>query len=524
MDLSSIQAQIITAEKNLQSSYENMIGRNEQQTQGARTISETWLTEKPPDCRERPLDVGGSSVDQWGRTTDALRQASYDKRWNAKSEMTGFLASNAKLYKKGNAWRPLWDDTNQFIQVDLGQMYRITGIATQGCDSEPWWTTSFMLQYSVDNHTWQDYMDPVRKTLSLIGNSDQGTVNKQSLVMFHARWVKLWPVMWRTHISLRMEVYGCDDNLGPKGPKGREGNQGPEGPVGVPGPIGLAAERGEKGPKGPVGLTGLQGRQGPKGDRGLDGLPGPEGDKGDIGTKGKKGKRGPRGPRGEPGLVGNKGLMGLPGPRGREGQMGSPGLRGPRGEKGEKGRLGLTGDAGPNGRAGIIGAQGEKGQAGKQGIMGPKGERGKQGLDGRDGRPGKDAAKGERGPRGNMGGLRNGQELDYLEKWYGAIENKYFESQLSKNEYFTAQTESKFMQVKRDTNQVGQDTHVGHKGTIQDKRPAMKSIRDQGSDIPKHHSDVEIPSHRKKLNAKSEEEDTTNDDGYFTDPDSDTLD
>jgi hypothetical protein len=46
---------------------------------------------------------------------------------------------------------------NQWIQVDLGFITAVTGVATQGrCDPRhPQWTTSYMVSYSTDAHYWK---------------------------------------------------------------------------------------------------------------------------------------------------------------------------------------------------------------------------------------------------------------------------------------------------------------------------------------------------------------------------------
>lgn len=50
----------------------------------------------------------------------------------------------------GGAWIPEFKDTNQFIQVDLGEPNLVYGIATQGHASLQSWVTAYEVIYSID--------------------------------------------------------------------------------------------------------------------------------------------------------------------------------------------------------------------------------------------------------------------------------------------------------------------------------------------------------------------------------------
>lgn len=155
----------------------------EKQSVAANTVSPEKMKTLPPNCLERQLGV----QDKY-KVLDTSIEASSEYR--ASTQMSLYPAKYARLYHLGNNWRPQKDDKTQFLQVDLGQVYIITAIATQGCNSEPWWVKSFQMQYSVDGKTFMDYMDPERKTLELVGNEDQNTIYRQKLAPIHARYTK----------------------------------------------------------------------------------------------------------------------------------------------------------------------------------------------------------------------------------------------------------------------------------------------------------------------------------------------
>ena len=47
--------------------------------------------------------------------------------------------------------------SSHHFQIDLSDVYKVTGVATQGGDGLSEWVTSYKLQYTVDDSTWQYY-------------------------------------------------------------------------------------------------------------------------------------------------------------------------------------------------------------------------------------------------------------------------------------------------------------------------------------------------------------------------------
>lgn len=46
---------------------------------------------------------------------------------------------------------------SSWIQVNLGQTRKVTGIVIQGCPQYDYWVTKFKLQHSMDGLSWTDY-------------------------------------------------------------------------------------------------------------------------------------------------------------------------------------------------------------------------------------------------------------------------------------------------------------------------------------------------------------------------------
>eukprot|EP00048_Salpingoeca_helianthica_P024095 m.29661 g.29661 ORF g.29661 m.29661 type:complete len:1720 (-) comp9183_c1_seq2:38-5197(-) len=78
---------------------------------------------------------------------------------------TSGSASNGRLY--GTGWTANSNSTSEYLQIDLGKLLTITGVATRGASSP--WVTSFMLNTSMDGVVFN-----VSYTLS--GNTDQSSV------------------------------------------------------------------------------------------------------------------------------------------------------------------------------------------------------------------------------------------------------------------------------------------------------------------------------------------------------------
>ncbi|XP_028417633.1 uncharacterized protein LOC114542082, partial [Dendronephthya gigantea] len=117
-------------------------------------------------------------------------------------------ARGGRLYDAG-AWIALANDLNQWMQVDLGRREVVTGIATQGRSNSNQWVKTYLVSYSLDGRIFNTYQsDGVDKTF--IGNTDRNTIIKNVLSpAITARYVRIHPVTWQSHISMRMELYGC---------------------------------------------------------------------------------------------------------------------------------------------------------------------------------------------------------------------------------------------------------------------------------------------------------------------------
>ncbi|KAL9959225.1 hypothetical protein ACROYT_G036322 [Oculina patagonica] len=116
--------------------------------------------------------------------------------------------TNDGLFDGG--WTPQYQNTLQFLQIDLGNVTMVTGIVTQGNFKVNWWVKSYTLAYGIVDGNFTAY------------NNDQefeGNINREDRVghildpPIIARFIKIQPKSWSTYISLRVELFGCNEGF-----------------------------------------------------------------------------------------------------------------------------------------------------------------------------------------------------------------------------------------------------------------------------------------------------------------------
>ena len=60
---------------------------------------------------------------------------------------------------RGYGWCARSNDSNPWLQIDLGKEFEVCGVATQGGTSSSEWTTHFKLSFSSDGNIWTFYQD-----------------------------------------------------------------------------------------------------------------------------------------------------------------------------------------------------------------------------------------------------------------------------------------------------------------------------------------------------------------------------
>ena len=119
-----------------------------------------FLPTKPLECQEA---LGMES----GKITDSQISASSRYNDNGSARM-GRLHNQ----ERSGAWTAATNDTNQWLQIDLGSYYaRVTRIATQGrYGVSIQWVTEYKLQHSEDGVNFQYYREQGQTTDKVIYN------------------------------------------------------------------------------------------------------------------------------------------------------------------------------------------------------------------------------------------------------------------------------------------------------------------------------------------------------------------
>ncbi|KFP07659.1 Coagulation factor V, partial [Calypte anna] len=124
--------------------------------------------------------------------------------------------SLARLSKEGkvNAWRPKLNNKQQWLQIDLLTIKKITAIATQGVKSisSENFVKTYLVLYSDEGSEWKSYTDGSSSVAKVfMGNENSiGHVKHFFNPPILARFIRIVPRTWYNGIALRAELYGCD--------------------------------------------------------------------------------------------------------------------------------------------------------------------------------------------------------------------------------------------------------------------------------------------------------------------------
>uniref|UniRef100_A0A8C0BJS4 Coagulation factor V n=1 Tax=Buteo japonicus TaxID=224669 RepID=A0A8C0BJS4_9AVES len=124
--------------------------------------------------------------------------------------------SLARLNQKGkiNAWRAKLNNNQQWLQIDLLTIKKITAIATQGVKSVSAenFVKTYVILYSDQGLEWKSYTDGSSSVAKVfLGNENSnGHVKHFFNPPILSRFIRIVPRTWYHGIALRAELYGCD--------------------------------------------------------------------------------------------------------------------------------------------------------------------------------------------------------------------------------------------------------------------------------------------------------------------------
>ncbi|XP_067027638.1 uncharacterized protein, partial [Acropora muricata] len=145
-------------------------------------------------CRMNSVGVSDSSI-------------IYNQRFSASSSRSSNPASNGRL-NGGSAWIPNSNNNNDYLRIDLGSVYVVCAVATQGNPSADDWTKTYKIKTSLDNVNWQWYQE--NDTVKIFtGNSQRQEIVKNDLYNpLAVKFIRFYPVTFNQNKALRVEVFG----------------------------------------------------------------------------------------------------------------------------------------------------------------------------------------------------------------------------------------------------------------------------------------------------------------------------
>ncbi|KAM6292526.1 coagulation factor V [Porphyrio hochstetteri] len=124
--------------------------------------------------------------------------------------------SLARLNQQGklNAWRAKLNNNQQWLQIDLLTIKKITAIATQGVKSVSGenFVKTYIILHSDEGSEWKSYTDGSSSVAKVfLGNeNNNGHVKHFFNPPILSRFIRIVPRTWYHGIALRVELYGCD--------------------------------------------------------------------------------------------------------------------------------------------------------------------------------------------------------------------------------------------------------------------------------------------------------------------------
>ncbi|CAH3022885.1 unnamed protein product [Porites evermanni] len=113
------------------------------------------------------------------------------------------------------AWSTRYNNVAQWLHIDLGEVSKVVAVATQGRYDANQWVKKYKISYSVYGRLLLERLIAIVMNCLFFqmfpGNSDRNTVVYNRLYpSFKSRFVRIYPKQWHGHISMRVELYGCN--------------------------------------------------------------------------------------------------------------------------------------------------------------------------------------------------------------------------------------------------------------------------------------------------------------------------
>ncbi|XP_029858081.1 discoidin, CUB and LCCL domain-containing protein 1 isoform X4 [Aquila chrysaetos chrysaetos] len=155
------------------------------------------------------------SLEEGFLSKSQVTASSYWEETNEFGQVFQWSPDKAWLQVPGLAWASNHSSNREWLEIDLGEKKRITGIKTTGSGSTVmnfnFYVKTFTMNYKNNNSKWRTYKGILSNEEKVFqGNSNSGDIVRNNFIPpIVARYVRIIPQTWNQRIALKLELMGC---------------------------------------------------------------------------------------------------------------------------------------------------------------------------------------------------------------------------------------------------------------------------------------------------------------------------
>ncbi|KFO77166.1 Discoidin, CUB and LCCL domain-containing protein 1, partial [Cuculus canorus] len=155
------------------------------------------------------------SLEEGFLSKSQVTASSHWEETNEFGQLFQWSPDKAWLQVPGLAWASNHSSNREWLEIDLGEKKRITGIKTSGSGSIMlnfnFYVKTFTMNYKNNNSKWRTYKGILSNEEKVFqGNSNSGDIVRNNFIPpIVARYVRIIPQTWNQRIALKLELMGC---------------------------------------------------------------------------------------------------------------------------------------------------------------------------------------------------------------------------------------------------------------------------------------------------------------------------
>ncbi|XP_013413409.1 lactadherin-like [Lingula anatina] len=159
------------------------------------------ISKPPADCQD-VLVSGNSPISDSQITASSMWDSNHGPAHSR-------LYANMDQHRVGS-WSARINDNNQWLQFDFGHVRKLTAILTKGRNQFAQFVKTYQIHYGNNTLLMKDYRDGTGSVKIFQGNIDLDNIHENVLnPPVYARYLRIKPLTWFMHISMRADVLGC---------------------------------------------------------------------------------------------------------------------------------------------------------------------------------------------------------------------------------------------------------------------------------------------------------------------------